>query len=232
MARRPPRKPISTPHGPQGEEWTQRRFMATAPNPQNANLPVPFPILITDFEDGDLTEWGGETGGFFIDNTAPVKHGSLSLKSTTDNQSMATVTGLPRYPQQGDEWRWNVQMSTKADDSHITNYAAQAEVEAPNSYHYDVRDDDVRLRLNDGNISVLASATNVGYQAGEFLEEIVAWGTDDSHQLTMDAADGTQLAQLSASDATFTSGGIGVSTGPETTTDRLTWDWFRVTGAV
>lgn len=61
--------------------------------------------IIDGFEDGDISEYSGDTAIFDVTTASPVYAGSYSLKATGDGRRIYSTTGLNTYPQRGDSFR-------------------------------------------------------------------------------------------------------------------------------
>jgi hypothetical protein len=171
------------------------------------------------FNDGNISEYGGSTSSFTVDQTSPVFEGSHSLKFDSTGISISSTSGLPNYPDQGDTFEYRLNVASQTTDNG-TNYkllwATQSENTFPDSYRVEFANkfQDFVIQKRDGGSNInLVSDTGLNIPTGEWLRIEIVWETDNSIQATLEEADGTQVSQLSTSDSTFTSaGGVGYST--------------------
>ena len=165
--------------------------------------------LIDNFEDGDLSEYSfdkGSSGASLV--TSPTYNGSTALAINGTNTEMVSTSGLNTYPEAGDAFRYHVRTTGGAEDVNLT-YGVQ---DHNNRYfiRVDVPNNDLMLfRYENGNFYQLA-ATDPVLTEDTWYEVGVEWDSDGTHTVRMfKSQDDTQVAQVSATDTTWTSGGIG-----------------------
>ncbi|MFC4552402.1 hypothetical protein [Halorussus sp. GCM10023401] len=164
--------------------------------------------IIDSFDDGDLLEYNfdrGKSGASVVSN--PTKNGSNALAIDNTNTEMVSVPSLDLYPEVGDTFTSWVRMTGGADDMNLT-YGVQ---DHQNRYfvRVDVPNNDLILfRYEGGTASKLASADPT-LAEDTWYEVEVEWSEDNVHTVTIRDDGGTALAQISATDSTWTEGGVG-----------------------
>lgn len=196
-------------------------------------------VIIDDFEDGDIAEYSGETGAATVtQSTTTAQNGDYYVEvnagGTANTIASFEGDGLNAYPDQGETFRFWTQLRGSV-RSH-TNYGRQTVGSGDN----DSRDGDgYQVVLHDTNTfslavngyfggTTLAEDTSVTVNTNEWYEIEVVWGTDDSHTVTLYDSSGTQLTQLSATDSTYTNGGIALSADNNNDSADVWWDYYRV----
>jgi hypothetical protein len=172
------------------------------------------PTVIDSFEDGDIAEYGGDTGAYTArDDSTIAVDGSWSLEATTT--AFTTITsesGLPTYPQQGDEWRvW-----MRVDDDGGSNSYAGHYFATGNSDNYwaRIRPDDNTFQLDLSGSGMFTNSVTI--DLGTWYEVRIRWddgstfgGQQGDVEATLFDASGTQLSQHLENDTAFTDGGVG-----------------------
>jgi len=171
--------------------------------------------VVDSFEDGDLSEYIGSTDAYEVTSDPPVADGDQSLKNTTGGTAIfGSTSGLPRYPQAGDTFSANA-ARTEANPNlgvawgmqDLQNfYFARIYREGSES---DANPDRLQVyRREGGDYTQLAkSATSV--DTGVLYEFVVDWGETGTMDVTVRDPDGNTVATASATDTTFTEGGVG-----------------------
>jgi len=167
--------------------------------------------LIDDFEDGNLSEYSfdrGSSGASLV--SSPTYHGSTALEISETNTELISTSGLNTYPQAGDAFRYHVRATDGADDVNLT-YGVQ---DHTNRYlvRIDFADDNLQIWRHEGGTSYVLAEQNSGFALDEdtWYEVGVEWAEDGTHTVRLfDAQQRVQLAQVTATDSTWTSGGIG-----------------------
>jgi alpha-L-rhamnosidase len=190
-------------------------------------------VIIDGFEDGDIDEYDGDVGGYSVTEDAPVFHGSSSLKMPTAGRErrISSSSGLKRYPSAGDIVKYDFQLGS-ASDTLTFVFGAQSEgANPPNRYDLNLNSPSNTLllwRIEDGDPVKIASATvDVGDHLNEWIEGTVEWSTDGTIACTLTDASGVELASLSATDATFSHGGIGFRTKKTKSSPGVAIDYVR-----
>ena len=165
---------------------------------------------VDDFEDSDLSEYEfdrGSSGASIV--TSPTYSGAYALEISGTNTEMISMDGLEHYPAAGDVFSTWLRGTNGADQINIT-YGVQNHT---NRYlvRVDFANDELAIwRHEDGTSYVLAKETS-GFTLGEdtWYEVQIEWKTDGTHVLTLFDKSGSQMSQMSATDSTWTAGGIG-----------------------
>jgi hypothetical protein len=164
--------------------------------------------VIDDFEDGDLSEYAGDIGGFNV-QTGSVYEGTYALESDgpTTSQYIYSTSDLPRYPRAGDTVQFRAEIS-RADSTIGAVFAATS---GESGYLVALDDANERLylaRLDSGSFNML-SENAFTVATGTWYRVKVDWGASGSITATAYNGSGTQVAQVSATDSTYTGGGFG-----------------------
>lgn len=171
--------------------------------------------LIDDFEDGDISEYGSDTGQYAT-QTSTVKEGTTALQgdvSSGNAYHILSTSGLNYYPSQGDTWRlWNrVQSSGDMAANHFGVQSVPTSGLPDNGYMVQTRvaANEIRIYLRSSASWTLLASASVSLSSATWYEIKVDWATDGTITLTIFDSAGSQLAQASATDTSFSSGGIG-----------------------
>lgn len=165
--------------------------------------------IIDNWEDNDLSEYSSNSnGGSATVQTGTVYDGSYAMQIDTDGAGQDiwySTSGLNYYPEQGDIWERRL-YTTGGGDVCAHGFGLQ---DLNNVYKSEWRNNDAYklTKISGGSGSVLTSTT-VGSPTGEWLREKLEWASDGTITVTMIDSAGTQLAQLSATDTEFASGGV------------------------
>ena len=168
------------------------------------------PTVVEDFErSSPLSEYGGETGLF--DTTGSAYEGEQALENDSGSfGGVNSTSGLDTYPERGDEV--HAYFDNAGDENFATfNLFSQAEEDDPDRYSVGISgvSGDLTLwKTENGSIDTLDSSSLSDTTSGWYRVEI----TTDSSTVSADLYDAdsdAHLASVSASDSTFTSGGIG-----------------------
>ena len=166
-------------------------------------------LIVDNFEDNDLDEYRfdrGSSGASVV--TSPTKTGSHALEIAGTSTEMISTSWLPHYPSAGSTISYWVRGTGGADDLNLS-YGVQ---DHTNRYfvRVDIANNDLFLfRYEGGNSYQLAEDATVSLSQDAWYEVEVEWARDGTHTVTLFDNSGTQLAQISATDSTWSSGGIG-----------------------
>lgn len=180
--------------------------------------------IVDSFEDGDLSEYSGDTGGWVVNNNKPVcdiDSGSYSAKSdfSSSYTEIVSTSGLSEYPSQGDLLYYYIHFDNGFSNNSSANarvkYGCQSETKGSDCYRVEFEVNNGTMTLfadgaNSGSDILLDEATSVSYPEDEFLELKIPWNTDGSMSPTLQDLDGNQIASISGTDTSYTSGGIGL----------------------
>jgi hypothetical protein len=163
--------------------------------------------LADGFEDGDTDEWSGDAG--ITAQTSTVYEGTYAGKvsSSTSGEASTRVDSTVQN-EQGD----TIVVWTRADNNGFFFFGVQSETGLSSLSGYEVRTNpsggDFQLvRRDDGSSTTLdtggSSSSNTWYRS------VIEWETDGTINVNVYDTSGNQVASLSATDHTYTSGGIG-----------------------
>ncbi len=175
-------------------------------------------IAADDFEDGNFTEYSGQTTLFTVDTSFPFD-GTYGLDNTGDEAQRASAGGIYRLDQvvsQGETFRfWQyVDTASGSGDEVCTKFGVQNPGTANDNYAVCIEQFGTdRISLvkdaidNESSGTVLASST-VTYATGWYEVE-VRWDTNDDITVSLYGASGSLITTLFDNDTSYTSGGIG-----------------------
>ncbi|MFC4553475.1 hypothetical protein [Halorussus sp. GCM10023401] len=166
--------------------------------------------VIDSFEDSDLAEYSfdrGSSGASVVSN--PTYGGSSVLEISNDNTEMISTSGLDHYPSAGDVFSSWVRGTGGADDINFT-YGVQ---DHTNRYfvRVDFANDNLKLYRYENASATLLEKQTSGFTLSEdtWYNVEVDWRKTGAHTATLYDCDGGQVAQITGTDSTWTSGGIG-----------------------
>ena len=166
--------------------------------------------VIDSFEDSDLAEYSfdrGSSGASVVSN--PTYGGSSVLEISNDNTEMISTSGLDHYPSAGDVFSTWVRGTGGADDINFT-YGVQ---DHTNRYfvRVDFANDNLKLYRYENASATLLEKQTSGFSLSEdtWYNVEVDWRKTGVHTATLYDCDGGQVAQITGTDSTWTSGGIG-----------------------
>lgn len=165
--------------------------------------------VLDDFEDGDLSEYNGDTGSFTIQNST-VLEGNQTLKGTSSTGAIAhTSTETPR----GHEYEASV-MAASGSGAELAFLTSVQTPSAPlqNCYYLsaDTATDTLSLYRRDDGKSVLLNQTDVTLEEGTEYRLVVQHRKETVFGEIQDAS-GNSLAAAGAADRTYTDGCLGLS---------------------
>jgi hypothetical protein len=172
--------------------------------------------ILDSFEDGDISEYTGDTGDWSVAQDGDSYHDGhrLEMGGSFGDSIIISTSGLDYYPSQGDTFGTWCKTPYQNSRHHMFLFGVQ-----DSSNYYEVRYNTVVGGTNEilinkvegGSSTTLASTTQVDPTFGKYENIEVAWGTDGSIDVTIYnvGAGAADHATLSATDTTFTSGGIG-----------------------
>ena len=172
--------------------------------------PPAYPV-IEDFErDNPLADYGGSTGLFSITSSPTYEGSSALVNDGGDFGGVNSTSGLDNYPERGDEF--DAHLNNAGDQNFAAvNFFTQAETDGADRYAAGISgvDGEFTLWKTEGDSTqTLDSSALSSTTSGWYRVEI----STDSSTVTADLYDdssGDHLASVSASDSTFSSGGIG-----------------------
>jgi hypothetical protein len=169
---------------------------------------------IDGFEDNDIDEYGGDKSIYTV-QTGTVYDGNYALKGEqsgeTTIRTISSLSGLSKYPQPGDTFRYRVYPANLSDNvQYFVQFATQSETSAPDRYSIklDGGGDEFEISKRvSGSFTELAAATQT-YSSQWYTVE-VEWADDGTITATLYDDTDTQLNQITATDTTFVGGGVG-----------------------
>ena len=186
---------------------------STAPNSSSGSTTF---AVFDDFEDNNITEYAGDTGIFQTDTT-PVYGGTYALEAL--NKSARATDGIFRTAltvSQGQIIRWMQYIDTVAGsgDEACTLFGVQSPGTNNNNYAVCLEQfgtDRIAISENvsDNDVSgTVLSSTTVSYTTGWYEVE-VDWQTNNTMKAYLRTAAGALVASTTATDASYTTGGMG-----------------------
>jgi len=174
------------------------------------------PFIIDDFEDGNISEYSGDTGTFTTTTTNPIG-GTTSLlypSSGGGDTTIMSTSGLDNYPSAGDEFSFKVRTSSVTNTQAYVGFGTTLNAVPEFSgdgyfvfFNYNGGKFSFR-RFDNGSRTILAEDTSVSYTSNETYTVEVDWGSAGSFTVTLLDTSGT-VSTLSASDTEYSSGGFG-----------------------
>lgn len=173
--------------------------------------------VLESFEDGDISEYGGDTGAASVVSSADIgfptdgsQYLSFDTGATGGVRMIASTAGLDAYPEQGDTARWDAAVLSDGNIGPVL--FAQQEDNSPGGYSFrlDSGSDVIAITREetDGTVQSVTS-TSVTIQNGQrYIAEARPKAPDELTMILYDT-DLLELARTTGTDATFTSGGLG-----------------------
>ena len=166
-------------------------------------------VIIDDFESGGISNYGGDTSEVSV-QTSTVYEGTYALANDTGSTASITSTsGLNAYPSQGDTFTWRTiidsgfagglfAVQSEAGDSSLSGYLVHA------------GSDTINIQRNDsGTYTKLNETTGLTIPTSAWVQFEVTWLSDGSIDVVLYDDAGSEITTLSATDTTYTSGGVG-----------------------
>jgi hypothetical protein len=168
--------------------------------------------LIDNFEDGNLSEYGGSTSNFYL-TRSPTYRDSYALEfntSSSGTNKIVSLSGLESYPKAGDSFSYWFRHD---DSDHQLTFWFGAQDGEENCYKIRTgnRFNNVEIvkRTNDGgNYNQLASSS-ISYNTKNWYKALVEWKTNGKIICTIYNSNGDIETSASATDTTYKTGGIG-----------------------
>jgi hypothetical protein len=176
----------------------------------SANLNLGFKQTIDSFEDEDLAEYeieSGNSSGVSVVNS-PSLSGKGTLKISDVRREMISTSGLEHYPTPGDIFRCWIQGTDGLDNVNLT-YGVQ---DHTNRYHVAINFTDNKIGLykyENGSTTALSTDGHLTLREDQWYRVEVDWRPTGTHILTLYTSTGVRLTQLSATDTTWSDGGVG-----------------------
>lgn len=172
--------------------------------------------VVDDFEHMDMSIYdfdrSSSAAGFVSD---PTRNGSAALRITGAYCSMIRRETLEVAPEAGDTISYWLAASgdSGAVNRGYVNYGVQDHA----NYYFAFLDfDDDRLNLSrwerGGQYIMDDAASGFAFSPDQWYEVVVDWGSDGDHAVTVSEDGESEVASVSATDSTWTDGGIGFDT--------------------
>lgn len=199
--------------------------------------------IVDDFEDGDLSEWGGTSQSGVTQS--PVKEGTYAayVDSGISGRGIGSNSGLDNYPSPGDEFACWVYITSLSDrepgfgwalNESVSNLGDQNGFIEAQSYYLWWRDGNLQLMRGDGNGRTLLNDASTTYgPSNEWIDFRTSWATDGTMTCEVRDVNGNTIeGPFQATDTTYTSGGVTVGTNQNNTDGQDYFDHYRITGSV
>jgi len=189
------------------------------------NLNLPYEKIVDDFEDGDISEYGGSTGSFAT-QTGTVYEGTYALYNTADKVSIASTSGLDNYPSLGDTLSVRVQTDSRSDSIDNVWFNAQSETDTPDGYamRFDYNTNNWQINKWSGGGQNQLASTSVTYPTQSWLEGQMSVASNGDITATLLDSTGTQIASVSANDTAYGAGGIAFRVNSSSGSDKSYFD--------
>jgi len=185
--------------------------------------------VIDDFEDGDMSEYIGDTSEFVI-QTSDVKNGIYAVEVTRSGSDLnaQSFDGLDLYPSKGDKFRY----WWKAESGPVNEFAYAHQKNSSKNERYiiesDPANDEIRLIYDNGPDQITKATASVTLSGNTWYENEIAWTDNGDHELTVFDENGNSIASASYNNTDFSGGGIILQVkGADGT---IKYDYIRVTG--
>ena len=171
------------------------------------------PAYLENFEDASMSEYSGATAGASIQSTT-VYEGSYALECVpTSNWSseIFSTTASDKQASAGQTIEFRVYLGSDGATNFLFGVQSAGDVTSMDCYVVYFYTTEFSLaRYDNGSWTYLhQSGQFQNLPEGEWLHGVITWGTGGSISVALYNATGTQVGSLSASDSTYTSGGIG-----------------------
>jgi len=200
---------------------------------RNIGTGVGIPDSVVDsFEDGDISEYGVDTGKFGVSSNWSYD-GSNALLSTADFGELVSTSGLPVYPQAGGRTFVYFNIDGAGNRAAKFHFGAQSQGNpvTTNAKMYSVFVDGVNdeLEVTTNNFATNKSdAVSTTIPRSVPIRAELEWHTAGNDEIRVSAYNDDTSDQIgsevSITDATYTSGGIGFGLYGGTNIDTY-WDY-------
>jgi hypothetical protein len=168
--------------------------------------------VLDDFEDGDLSEYAGHTGGYQVQGSTVIE-GSNTLEATsTYNRIGHTEATTSR----GNEYRCRIQADSGSGSEPSLLVSSQ---DPSNPFadcywaHPDASAGQFKLVRRDGGSSTVLDSTSLSFQEGTDYEVAIKLGSDTVKAVLYDGSGNVVVETNAVSDATYSGGTFGFYTG-------------------
>lgn len=160
--------------------------------------------VIDDFNDGDLSEYSGDTGSFSV-VSSPTYEGDYALEAQT-NESILAITDDSISKSQGVTLEYRQRAISDTDAGFI--YFKQSNELSGYFLNIQVDTGTMRFRRFDNGSVTLLDSKSVSIPSDEWLRNRVTTDTNGNHAWVLRDSGCNKLGEISLSDSTYTSGGI------------------------
>lgn len=181
--------------------------LAVSGSGESASLELDGLSVIDSAEDADIDEYGGYTGNISVTSTTSTD-GSYSIEHTTDGAGKYEVessSGLNDYPQSGDTFKVDVKISDSNDLPRI-RWATQGSTGT--GYGVQVANANNNIEFLVGGSKVKTATLGSTMSTGQWYTFTIQWGGGGQMQVTVNDSSGSEIASISYTDTTYSSGGI------------------------
>ncbi|MFB6226292.1 MAG: PKD domain-containing protein [Candidatus Paceibacteria bacterium] len=180
---------------------------------------------ISDYTD-DINSYTAQTGLVLhgskaANGTTPVGGGGVTIRSTS---------GLPSYPSPGSNWTQQIYLS-EGDQYAAHLFGSQSGANGlTQSYRVEIAtaNDQLSLYEYSGGSNMKMASTSVNFQAGNWYNISIDWRSNNTIFVYVTDSTGAKLAEISATDSTFTSGGIGWRAYDSNDQSQITFDGYNI----
>jgi hypothetical protein len=175
----------------------------------------PDSFVIDNFEDGGLSEYEHDPtrDGEATIVSSPTYNGSAALEIEGENAELISTSGLDAYPEAGDTFSFWVRSSGGGDNLNVTwgvqdhenRYLAKVKAETGSFYLFTTKGGDSTQHDYESGLSIAQDT---------WYEVEIDWATDGTQTVILYDSSGSQLSQISMTDTTWTSGGVGYDAYP------------------
>lgn len=195
--------------------------------------------VIDDFEDGNISEYSGDTGTFQVVEQPDPFQGDFYLEATTNGPffTIAARDGLPRFPERGDTFLVQLEWTNGTDVENQVRFFTQDETGNPDGYIVGIqgetkfgRPDEFFLRKRSGGSRTELNGTSFDPDTTEGQEMTLEVQTFDRGAIsaTLSVAGGRTVAEVRDNDTEFDTGGVGFAVSAGTSTAvTCRWDDAR-----
>jgi hypothetical protein len=200
--------------------------------------------VVDSFEDGNIGEYGGDTGAFsVISSDATDGQNALKLDNATTGgrgslDGISSTSGLDDYPERGDIFRcdWQPTQDIIGSVNRLTiAFATQGESESSDCYAVAINPGISEFGIGDGRIS--GAANLVSEQLGSLSSNTqyyieVEWGSatnnDSITARLVETGTGTVINEVSVQDGRLDNGGVGFGVNQGSGNPEYVVDFYRL----
>ncbi len=214
--------------GSDGESWSDAVASSTGVTiTDSGNVKsesqVSINAIVDDYEDGDISEYGGDTGFFDVkhesNTSVSARNGSYVLSAQTDGsnwKAISSTAGLNTYPSPGDTfrvWVWHDTLTSEAANYIRIYFGTQSDTPEPDGYYLTLGKASTAPanleieKRSGGRKSLVSGSASVSNSA--WYELGVDWASDGTITASLYNTSGSELETISTTDTTFASGGVG-----------------------